>query len=84
MCETGLSGMNLKIKQFLLDWAEIIDALRVFPRVFICWFFFKLEDIHAMYMADNNSPYPQFYVLAAWGGLSAITVFYINSGRKWG
>lgn len=77
-------GSRLRIKQYLLDWAEVIDALRVFPRIFICWFLLKLEDIHAMYRADTTSPFPEFYVVAAWGAVGVVTVFYINSGRKWG
>jgi len=71
-----------RLKQRLLDSAEIIDAWRVFPRIFLAFFLFVLWDVHTWY--QGRAEYPDIYVNVVWGAVGVITGFYVQSGRKWG
>lgn len=71
-------------KQFWLDCAEIIDAWRVFPRIFLSFFLFVLWDVHCWYTVRIEAEWPDVYANLVWGAVGAITGFYVQSGRKWG
>lgn len=68
-------------KQQWLDGAEIVDAWRVWPRIFVSVLLYQLIDLHQWYMtkADN----PDFYAPLVFGVVGAITGWYMSSGRKW-
>jgi hypothetical protein len=74
--------MTPKIKQRFLDGAEIVDAWRVFPRLYLGFFLLFIWDLHDWYttVADN----PDIYANLVFGSISALTGFYMGSGRKWG
>lgn len=74
--------MNID-KQFLMNFAEVVDAWRLFPRLFMLIYLKILWDLHAWYMHLSTPAYPDFYVSAVWAAMTAITMFYVNSGRKW-
>ena len=69
-------------KQQFLDGAEIVDAWRVFPRLYLGFFLLFIWDLHQWYttVADN----PDIYANLVFGSISALTGFYMGSGRKWG
>lgn len=69
-------------KQHLLDLAEIIDAWRVFPRLFLTFFLYVLWDVHRWY--QTIAEFPDVYVNVVWGAVGVITGFYVKSGRQWG
>lgn len=71
-------------KQGWLDAAEIVDAWRVFPRIFNGVLIWLLVDMHLWYRSLPEVPFPQFYVIAVWGAIAAVNKFYVDSGRKWG
>ena len=74
--------MNESTKQAILDWAEILDAFRVFPRIYLGFFLLFIYDLHQWYtgVADN----PDIYANLVFGSISALTGFYMGTGRKWG
>lgn len=69
------------IKEKWLDAAEVVDAWRVFPRIFMGFFLIVLWDVHKWYQGEAN--YPDVYVNIVWGAVGVITGFYVQSGRKW-
>ena len=70
-------------KQQWLDAAEVVDAWRVFPRMYNGVLLWLLVDMHIWYSSLPNAPYPQWYVLGVWGAIAAVNKFYVESGRKW-
>ena len=72
------------IKARLLDAAEVIDAYRVFPRLFCGVLLWVIVDMHIWYTNLPAAPFPQWYVGIGWGAIAAVTKFYVDSGRKWG
>jgi hypothetical protein len=71
-------------KQKWLDRAEIVDAWRVFPRLFNGVLLWLLVDMHLWYSGLEDAPFPQYYVIAVWGAIAVVNKFYIQSGRAWG
>ena len=71
-------------KQFWLDVAEIVDAWRVFPRGYMIMFAFFLWDLHTWYTALPDAKYADLYAGLVYGSLTALTAWYMGSGRKWG
>lgn len=69
-------------KERLLDAAEIIDAYRLFPRLYMGMFAYFLWDLHVWYrgVAEN----PDFYANLVFGVVGVVTGLYMKSGRKWG
>lgn len=70
-----------EIKQRCMDAAEIVDAWRVFPRIFMGFFLYVLWDVHTWYQGEAT--YPDVYVNVVWGAVGVITGFYVKSGRDW-
>lgn len=68
----------------LLELAELIDAWRVFPRLFLSLFYIVVAQTHVWYtgLADPSTG-QGLYVTAVWGATAAVTKFYVDSGRKW-
>ena len=71
------------MKQRFLDAAEVVDAWRIFPRLFNGVLLWLLVDMHLWYRNLDDAPFPQFYVIAVWGAITAINKFYVDTGRKW-
>lgn len=70
------------LKARVMDFAEVVDALRVFPRLYLGFFLLFIYDLHQWYttVADN----PDVYANMVFGSISALTGFYMGTGRKWG
>lgn len=76
-------GTRLRVsKEWFLDAAEVVDAWRVFPRLFMVLYIAILWDVHTWYR--GVAEYPDIYVNVVWGAVGVMTGFYIQSGRKWG
>lgn len=74
--------MNETWKKALMDWAEILDAFRVFPRAYLGFFLFFIWDLHQWY--TTVAVQPDVYANLVFGAISVLTGFYMGSGRKWG
>ena len=74
--------MSFLSKQAWLDVAEIVDAWRVFPRLYLALFWYFLWDVHQWYTAAAATS--DVYANLVFGSISALTGFYMGSGRKWG
>ena len=70
-------------KAELLSAAEVVDAWRIFPRVYLAVYLYFLWDVHTWYKGLQTAAYPDAYAALIWGAISALTGFYIGSGRKW-
>lgn len=80
-----VSGSTMRFhldKQTFLDLAEILDAYRVFPRIYMGFFLFMVWDVHEWYKAEAG-PYPEWYTTVLWGAVGYITGVYTKSGRAW-
>lgn len=69
-------------KQAWLDFAEVLDALRVFPRLYLGFFLFFIWELHQWYSTEATNP--DIYANLVFGAISALTGFYMGTGRKWG
>lgn len=84
MCVMGIRGM-LPSKQWWLNTAEVIDAWRVFPRYFLLAYLLIVWRSTEWYMALlNPTEHQTDYIQWMWGAATAITGFYVATGRKWG
>ena len=79
---TGESEWRSHVKAAFMDFAEVLDALRIFPRLYLGFFLLFIWDLHNWYttVADN----PDIYANLVFGSISALTGFYMGSGREWG
>lgn len=77
-----MNGMSTK--QWWLDAAEIVDAWRVFPRVFMLLYIWILYQVHLWYTLQAQTAWPDVYANLVWGVCGVMTGFYVQSGRKWG
>ena len=68
-------------KKQLLDWAEILDAFRVFPRLYLGFFLLFIHDLHQWYTTVATAP--DYYANLVFGSISVLTGFYMGTGRKW-
>ncbi|GAB5451816.1 MAG: hypothetical protein Hals2KO_21440 [Halioglobus sp.] len=75
---------NYQNKQIWLDAAEIVDAWRVWPRIMMVLFWVFLWDVHGWYTSIPTPAGMQVYANLVFGSVSALTGFYIGTGRKWG
>lgn len=72
------------MKQLLLDLAEIIDAYRLFPRLFMLSYIVMLSDVTAWFTRlETPSSTQQLFINVMWGAATVITGFYVATGRKW-
>lgn len=81
MSESPSPSQTSLAKQWFLDVAEIIDALRVFPRLYLGFFLIFIWDLHQWYTTVAAAP--DFYANLVFGSISALTGFYMGTGRKW-
>lgn len=71
------------LKQKYLDGAEVVDAWRVFPRVYLAVFLFILWDVHLYLKEVLPAESALMYGSMVWGAVGVITGFYVSTGRKW-
>jgi hypothetical protein len=69
------------LKKLLLDAAEILDAWRVFPRVYLGFFLLVLWDLHSWYIGVAVNP--DIYANLVFGVVGTVFGLYMNSGRNW-
>ena len=76
--------MNLKNKQSWLDAAELVDAYRVFPRVFVLAYLYGLNVIlrWAIALPDISIQQSGFISLVA-ATFPFVLNFYMQTGRDW-
>jgi hypothetical protein len=65
-----------------LAFAETLDALRVFPRLYLGFFLFFIWDLHDWYTTAANNP--DIYANLVFGCIAVLTGFYMGTGRRWG
>lgn len=83
MAMSGMpDGWREGAKAWLLDFAEIMDALRVFPRIYLGFFLYVIWDLHVWYTTNTDNP--DLYAPLAFGCVSGVFGFYMGTGRKWG
>lgn len=71
-------------KERMLDWAEIIDAYRVIPRILVGGYGLLIFYISVWFMGLPSPNAPQSaFVSTVWGAAIGITGFYVSTGRKW-
>jgi hypothetical protein len=80
--EETAPAVNETKKATALDWAEILDAFRVFPRIYLGFLLYVIWDLHVWYLEHAENP--NVYAPLAFGCVSAVFGFYMGSGRKWG
>ena len=68
-------------KQRILDVAEVFDALRIFPRLYLGFFLLFIYDLHQWYTTVASNP--DIYANLVFGSISALTGFYMGTGRAW-
>ena len=68
-------------KEFWLDAAEVVDAWRVFPRMYLLLFAYFLWDLHNWYITVASNP--DIYANLVFGAISALTGWYMGTGRSW-
>lgn len=71
------------LKQNFLDVAEIVDAYRVFPRLYLIVFLYILWDVHSFLKTTIPPESAHLYGNMVWGAVGAMTGFYVATGRKW-
>lgn len=82
MSESPLQLPTSSLKQGFLDAAEVVDAWRVFPRLYLGFFLLFIWDLHQWYTTVAEQP--DYYANLVFGSISALTGFYMGTGRKWG
>lgn len=65
-----------------LKYAEIIDAHRVFPKLFMAGYGVLLGHSYLVAQA-SQSEFSRDIFYAVLGAAAIVTTFYFNSGRKW-
>lgn len=72
-------------KQFFMDFFEIIDAGRVFPRLFLLLTAFLIWDAVQWFegLTDPGTQQASLIVIIV-GIIPLILNFYMNSGKNWG
>lgn len=68
-----------------LDYAEILDAYRIVPRLLLLGFAYLLWYVVSWYTTLTDPTTQQTAFVSAVVGITApITAFYFQTGRKWG
>jgi hypothetical protein len=81
MKELPSPSQTSSLKQRLLDAAEVVDAWRVFPRLYLGFFLAFIYDLHQWYITVATAP--DYYANLVFGAISVLTGLYMGSGRKW-
>lgn len=72
------------MKQKWLDIAEVLDAYRVFPRLFLFGYSWVIYDSYRWFKGlPEPSTGHTFMISTVWGMAAVITAWYLNTGRKW-
>ena len=67
-----------------LDMAELLDAYRVIPRLWLAGYAVMLWRVSDWFMAlADPSTQQAALVSTVWGAGAMITAFYVQTGRKW-
>lgn len=70
--------------QRILNWAEVVDAYRLVPRLLLVGYGWMLARVSLWFMALVEPSGPQAaFVATVWGAAVGITGFYVSTGRKW-
>lgn len=81
MPESVSGSKTPTLKKRVMDCAEVLDALRVFPRLYLSFFLLFIYDLHQWYTTVATNP--DIYANLVFGCISVLTGFYMGSGRKW-
>lgn len=72
------------MKKVLLDWAEITDAWRIFPRLVLTGYGLLCWELAKWVMAKADISASQAAFATGIIGLAVpMTAFYMQTGRKW-
>lgn len=72
------------MKSWLLDFAEVTDAFRIFPRLFLTGYGFLCWELAKWVMARPDISASQSAFATAIIGLAVpLTAFYMQTGRRW-
>ena len=72
------------MKKWLLDCAEVMDAWRLFPRMFLAGYGFLCWELAKWVMARSDISASQAAFATGIVGLAVpLTAFYMQTGRKW-
>jgi len=80
---TGEGERWPRVKAALMDFAEVLDALRLFPRIYLGFFLLFIWDLHQWYTGPDVAGNPDYYANLVFGAIAALTGFYMGTGRKW-
>ena len=78
---TGANKAGPRVKAAFMGFAEVLDALRIFPRLYLGFFLIFIWDLHQWYTTVAQSP--DVYANLVFGSIAALTGFYMGTGRKW-
>lgn len=78
---SGVNSVGSRVKAAFMGLAEVLDALRIFPRLYLGFFLVFIWDLHQWYTTVAQSP--DFYANLVFGCIAALTGFYMGTGRKW-
>ena len=81
MNQSPSPSLTVSRKQRILDVAEVFDALRIFPRLYLGFFLLFIYDLHQWYTTVASNP--DIYANLVFGSISALTGFYMGTGRAW-
>lgn len=72
------------MKQRFLDFAEVIDAHRVFPKLFMLGYFVLVWKVGAWFMGlEKPSAEQSAFVTIITSAFAPMCNWYFQSGRKW-
>jgi hypothetical protein len=72
------------VKQRFLDIAEVIDAHRVFPKLFMVGYFLLIWKVGTWFMLlDKPSAEQSAFVTIVTSSFAPLLNWYFQSGRKW-
>jgi hypothetical protein len=76
--------VGIELRQKLMNVAEVIDAWRVFPRIFLIMYISILWHGHEWF-TDLKTPIQlQYdYINLLWLAAGGITAWYLSTGFKW-
>lgn len=75
--------MEMNNKQFWLDLAEVIDAWRVIPKIFMLGYAYMCWDVYIWAKGHPELEAAKWIFAAVYGVAGLVTNAYFQSGRKW-
>jgi hypothetical protein len=68
----------------LLDAAEVADAWRIAPRIWVAFYLYMLHAVTVWYFALKDPTTVQSgFATAVWGFMLPVFMWYVQSGRIW-